>query len=551
VSKFCFVTLCFAAAFLLFPIIVFGQTHFSFKKNTGENYSILIRTATFNGAALAPGDEVGVFTSAGLCVGATIVSQSTNIPLVAWQDDPLTIATDGYADRDTMRFRFWRAGTQTEHQANAAYLLGDGTFGNGPYAFVDLSATFNFTPVMSPPAKISFNEDTVFELLLDTIVSDANDADALLQWQFICGPNLTAQLTANRLLRLTPAQNWFGQDTCTFIVTDPGGASDTAKVAIEVASVNDLPVLQLPTTPIAIDEDDTTRVLALDEFVTDVESADPLLVWTVTPDPKIAVRFDVARRQIRLVPALNFNGNGRIGLSVKDPDNGMASGNLQIVVRPVPDRPAAARLIRPIGGETVTTLNPVLRWQAAIDPDGDKLRYRVIIDTSPTLTTAPDTSSSIDTTFFKVLGGIKPDQHYYWRVMVSDGFFPFVASVIDSFYTSKDAKPDTTLAVKNGTKIPTRFVLDQNFPNPFSLSNDGAATHIHFVLPKPAAVSLRIYNALGQLVRELFHGAQPAGLQQLVWDGRDENGRRVSGGLYWLRLESQEFVATRKILVIP
>lgn len=550
-----YITLLFIAAFLILPVIATGQTqHFRFKANTGENYAILIRTVTLNGIALAPGDEIGVFTPAGLCVGANVVSSASNIPLVAWQDDPQTpLVVDGYTDGDSMHFRFWHAGAHTELPAEANYLdgLGNGTFGFSAYAYVDLSATFNFTPKISLPDTITFDEDTAFEVFLDALVSDANDADSLLRWQFDCGANVTATIAGNRVLRLIPAPNWYGSETCTFIVTDPAGASDTAVVKIQVQSVNDLPLLQLPHAPLTIDEDDTTMVLILDALVTDVESPDSALTWTVTPGANISVRFDTLRRLIRLVPAPNFNGASSIDFSVKDPDGGVSAANgFPITVTPVPDPPAAAVLLYPIRGDTVRTLNPVLRWQPATDPDGDRLHYAAIFGTSPTLTTAQDTANT-DTTFFKIPEGLKPGNRYYWRVTASDGLFPPVASGIDSFYTSEDAKPDTTVRVRHLAELPSQFVLEQNYPNPFSLAGDKTATRIRFVLPQPAVISVRVYNALGQLVRELFHGVQTAGSHQLIWDGRNDRGRHVSSGLYWLRLESDEFVATRKMLIVP
>jgi hypothetical protein len=95
------------------------------------------------------------------------------------------------------------------------------------------------------------------------------------------------------------------------------------------------------------------------------------------------------------------------------------------------------------------------------------------------------------------------------------------------------------------------FALEQNYPNPFSLARPAAATQIRFALPQPARISVRIYNALGQSVHTLFDGAKSAGTHQLLWDGRNNYNERISSGLHWLRLESDDFVATKKIVVAP
>jgi hypothetical protein len=444
--------LLFAAALLSFPGVSMGQTstpHFQFKNRTGENYAILIRTAKINGVDLSLGDEVGVFTSGGLCVGAVVVTQPTTLGLTAWRDDPQTPGVmDGYLDGEAMSFRFWHAGTQLETNATAIYRLGNGTFNFGPYAEVDLSVTFNFPPQLAKLDSIRFNEDTSYELPLDTIVNDANHADSTLEWQVVYeGNNLAVTLTNNHLLRLTPAPNWFGTDHCTLIVHDPAGVGDTAKVRIIVAAVQ--------------------------------------------------------------------------------------------------DRPTAAVLVEPIQGVRLNSRNPVLRWQAAIDPDGDKLRYTVIYGISPTLA-APNDTIRTEATSARIPVLLSTNRLYYWRVAVNDGATPAVLSAIESFFIEPNA-----VAVAERAAAPLNFALEQNYPNPFSLHSGLATTRIRFALPKPAIVSVRIYNNLGQLVRDLFQGEQPTGLHQIFWDGLNDRGQKAGSGLYWLRLQSNDFVATRKMLLVP
>lgn len=70
-------------------------------------------------------------------------------------------------------------------------------------------------------------------------------------------------------------------------------------------------------------------------------------------------------------------------------------------------------------------------------------------------------------------------------------------------------------------------------PNPFS-----ERTTISFQLASPSKVSLKIYNAAGQLVRNLEQGRKAAGLHRAAWDGRDDGGRRVASGVYLYRLEA-------------
>jgi len=88
--------------------------------------------------------------------------------------------------------------------------------------------------------------------------------------------------------------------------------------------------------------------------------------------------------------------------------------------------------------------------------------------------------------------------------------------------------------------------LDQNYPNPFN-----PATTITFALARPGHTTLRIYNAAGQLVRTLIDGPRAGGINHSVrWDGRGENGQRVSSGVYFYRLNTPYFTRARKLVLL-
>lgn len=93
--------------------------------------------------------------------------------------------------------------------------------------------------------------------------------------------------------------------------------------------------------------------------------------------------------------------------------------------------------------------------------------------------------------------------------------------------------------------VPAEFRLAQNYPNPFNPS-----TTIEFELKNNAYVKLSVYNMLGQRVRNLVDQKQTAGRYLVQWDGMDENGKAVSSGIYFYRIETESFSATKKMLLI-
>lgn len=87
---------------------------------------------------------------------------------------------------------------------------------------------------------------------------------------------------------------------------------------------------------------------------------------------------------------------------------------------------------------------------------------------------------------------------------------------------------------------PIKFLLGQNFPNPFN-----PITAIPFDLPEKANINLRIYNLLGEEVKEIATGQFSAGHHEVSFNATD-----LSAGLYFYKLAAKDFVAVKKFLVL-
>jgi FlgD Ig-like domain len=93
--------------------------------------------------------------------------------------------------------------------------------------------------------------------------------------------------------------------------------------------------------------------------------------------------------------------------------------------------------------------------------------------------------------------------------------------------------------------VPVAYSLDQNFPNPFNPS-----TKIHYTLGHSSHVELDILNVLGQKVKTLFSGDRWIGSYTMEWDGTNDRNEKISSGIYFYRIRTEEFIATKKMVLL-
>jgi hypothetical protein len=98
----------------------------------------------------------------------------------------------------------------------------------------------------------------------------------------------------------------------------------------------------------------------------------------------------------------------------------------------------------------------------------------------------------------------------------------------------------TIVSVDEPAAIATDYRLDQNYPNPFNPS-----TTIRYALRKRQDVEIGIFNLLGEAIAHLVHEEQEAGVHAVVWDASG-----APTGVYFCRLRTGEFTASRKLLLV-
>ncbi|MBC8415299.1 MAG: T9SS type A sorting domain-containing protein, partial [Candidatus Cloacimonetes bacterium] len=94
-------------------------------------------------------------------------------------------------------------------------------------------------------------------------------------------------------------------------------------------------------------------------------------------------------------------------------------------------------------------------------------------------------------------------------------------------------------------QIPNTQYRLTNYPNPFN-----PETKIVFSLPEEGNVKLDIYNIKGQKVKSLLDCYMSPGRSELIWNGKDDNSKRVSSGVYFYKLQTPSKSYVKKCMLL-
>jgi hypothetical protein len=194
-------------------------------------------------------------------------------------------------------------------------------------------------------------------------------------------------------------------------------------------------------------------------------------------------------------------------------------------------------LAAPDVDEVPGALQIAVVWQASAAPDlGYYGVYRGVTPSfmpgDPHSPYATVTSPHYDDT------AVQPGEVWYYRVAAFDD--------ADNVSGYSDAAGTQVLTGLDDPDTPTPYVLQGNVPNPFN-----PVTTIRYDLPEPCCVTLQVHDVSGRLARVLRAAVQEsAGRHEVVWDGKDEEGRSVASGAYYCRLIAGPFGETRRMLLL-
>ena len=118
---------------------------------------------------------------------------------------------------------------------------------------------------------------------------------------------------------------------------------------------------------------------------------------------------------------------------------------------------------------------------------------------------------------------------------LSEGKYIYRLNQIDfdgSFEYSNEIKVEVSLINK--------FVLEQNFPNPFNPS-----TTIKYQIPKDGIVTLKIFDILGKEVKTLVNEMKVTGGHEIIFDAGE-----LASGFYIYRIQVNNYIAAKKMMLL-
>ena len=129
----------------------------------------------------------------------------------------------------------------------------------------------------------------------------------------------------------------------------------------------------------------------------------------------------------------------------------------------------------------------------------------------------------------------------YHRIIATDGSDRTAGEIS----TATFVRGPVSDIVGKSNLLPDKFVLYNNYPNPFN-----PFTTIKYAVPERSTVKITIFDLTGKEVITLVEDIHKPGQYSLRWDARDKFGESVSAGVYFYRLQSENFESIKKMVML-
>ncbi|MDD3642149.1 MAG: FlgD immunoglobulin-like domain containing protein, partial [Candidatus Krumholzibacteria bacterium] len=200
--------------------------------------------------------------------------------------------------------------------------------------------------------------------------------------------------------------------------------------------------------------------------------------------------------------------------------------------------PPTITVTAPAGGEIFQTGDTLhVGWIAADESGVDSVSIEYSLDAGTVWTLLASGEPNDSLYSWAIPAGIESDSCRV-RVTAWDPSLNEGAGESAGLFTIDDT-------VTGLDEMPVATALLQNYPNPFN-----GHTTIAWSLAEAAFVDIRIYDTAGRLVRTVVSAGRGPGSYRTVWNGRDDAGRPVASGVYFMRMTAGETRQARKIVYL-
>lgn len=243
-------------------------------------------------------------------------------------------------------------------------------------------------------------------------------------------------------------------------------------------------------------------------------------------------------RTTLILPKLRENRRYCYQVRAVDPDGKKSpwSGVKFFIVNSKQEAPRRFELVYPKNGSDSIKTDITFKWRKSRDPDPkSEIEYTIFVSTdslfSQNVIRGEVVPHGEDTLIYRPPTALKTASKYFWKVIVEDN-----TGLRRKMPAGKGkASMFTTVGYKNLAAKGNKSALLQNSPNPFN-----RITNIKYYISDYSSVRIIIYNVLGEKVKVLVNGKKPQGHYRTSWDGTNQDGRPVPGGMYFCRMFTGE-----------
>ncbi|MBN1350944.1 T9SS type A sorting domain-containing protein [candidate division KSB1 bacterium] len=513
--------------------------HWAYTSNTGNNATIVLPTAAnpnIDGAALANGDYVGVFTSAGLCCGYE-QWQGANISITTWGDNDQTTEVDGIKHGEVVYYRVFRDSEQQEWtEVTVAYLQGDGTYSANGFMVLsqfDVQPAEAVPALAVTPAALDFGFDET-ELTLEI----ANTGGGDLTWTVAENPEAgwitevnPASGTGDATVAVTVDRATLasGSHSAELLVSSNGG-DQTVSVTIQSRLKGD------------VNDDGNRNILDILHIIAFINGT-----RTATPGEKFAAdaNSDDAIDVQDISQIIIWINESPLAKSVTEY---LASAPAQVIVEPM-SMNAENLKFKLVAPQSISGVQ--LRFKAKA-PGLEMLQPAFKALPEGVAYSAHRNGDQFIVLLYSLSGKcFAAGEHTLFEMPVKAGRMTDQEScleieeaiVVDIAANKLPVQIQNAGLVSNA--IPETYSLGQNYPNPFN-----PATRFTYHLAEESDVTIKVYNLMGQAIKTLVETHQAAGSYEFHWDGTDELDRAAGSGLYLCIMQAGNFRQARKMLLV-